>query len=375
MKYLILLTCLFTFNCIFCQTIFPSSKIDSILLELDQLQVNETSFYDMGQFFSQRGKYRRVEDNTIFFSALISFTLQNVSTHLNSISREKSDTICNRIKTNYILYQNKTGDGTYNFWKTNPPHFFPNSRLLSSFSAFNIPDDADCTSIIYLTDTFNKNASWLQNKLAAHANLSASKIKNTRKRYRNFKAYSTWFGKNMPIEFDICVQSNVLFFVYKNQLPLTIQDQESLALLHQQIVSGDYLRYAYYLSPSYKKPSIILYHLARLLEKNQIPQLEACREIIRHDIEQALKTTTVFMDKIILSTSLLRMKGTPPLLPLNKQSAATIDNYVFFRANLFSSYARPSLKFISKSAVFDCNFYCKAYCLALILEYESMRLN
>jgi hypothetical protein len=374
MKILILLTCLFTFNCIFCQPSFPASKADSLLLEISRLQIKEKSFYDKGQFPAQRGKRKRIEDNTIFFSALISFTLQNAAKDLDSISREQVNVICQQIRSNYISYQNKSGDKTFNFWKTNPPAFFPHARLLSHFSIFNIPDDADCTSIIYLTDTSLRNHSaWLQNKLAMHSNLSALKIKNTNPSYQHFRAYSTWFGKKMPIEFDICVQSNALFLIYKNQLPLTVQDQETLALLHAQIVSGEYLKQAYYCSPSYKRPAIVLYHLARLLGNNRIPLLEDCREIIRKDIEWELKKASIFMDKIVLSTALLRMKGTPPPLNLNEVTIDLLDNYVFFRANLFSSYARPFLKFISKTNWFDCKFYCRAYCLSLLLEYETMK--
>jgi hypothetical protein len=375
MKILILLTFLFTFNCIFCQTTFPVSRQDSLLLEIVRLQQTEASFYNKGQFPAQRGKYKRVQDNTIFFSALISFTLQNVAKELETISQQKVDTISKRVSANYNAYQNKAGNKTYNFWKTDPPSFFPNSRFLSRFSVFNIPDDADCTSIIYLTDTsLNKNAAWLQSKLAMHSNLSTSKINNTFRLYQNYKAYSTWFGKKMPIEFDICVQSNILLFIYKNQLPLTVQDQATLALLNAQIMSGDYLKYAYYLSPSYKKKAIVLYHLARLLENNQIRFLDDCRENLKMDIETTLKEATDFMDKVILSTSLLRMNGNPPPLNIQDVTNKQLDNYVFFRANLFSSYARPSLKFITKSSCFDRNFYCKAYCLALLLEYETLRL-
>jgi hypothetical protein len=374
MKILILLTCLFTFNCIFCQPSFPASKTDSLLLEISRLQIKGKSFYDKGQFPVQRGKHKRVEDNTVFFSALISLTLQNVAKDMDSIAKKRVDTICNQIRLNYISYQNRSGNKTFNFWKTTPPDFFPHSKLLSHFSIFNIPDDADCTSIIYLTDTSLRNHSaWLQNKLAMHSNLSALKIKNTNPSYQHFRAYSTWFGKKMPIEFDICVQSNALFLIYKNQLPLTVQDQETLALLHAQIVSGEYLKQAYYCSPSYKRPAIVLYHLARLLGNNRIPLLEDCREIIRKDIEWELKKASIFMDKIVLSTALLRMKGTPPPLNLNEVTIDLLDNYVFFRANLFSSYARPFLKFISKTNWFDCKFYCRAYCLSLLLEYETMK--
>jgi hypothetical protein len=376
MKILILLIFLFIFNCIFCQQSFPVSKMDSLLVDIEKLQISNDPFYTKGQFPAQRGKQHRVEDNTVFFNSLICFTLQNAANGLDPISKEHADTICARIKSSYKAYQNSSGIQTYNFWKTNPPVFFPHSRFFSHFSAFNIPDDADCTSMIYLTDTtLTSNSAWLQNKLAVHSNWATSKIKNTCRPYRQFKAYSTWFGKKMPIEFDICVQSNALLFIYKNHLPLTLQDQETIALLHSQILSGDYIKQSFYLSPSYKKPAIVLYHLARLLENNRIPLLEDCREQLKNDLVIALKTATSFMDKLLLSTALLRMKGSPPPLIIEQVTNDDLDNFVFFRANLFSSYARPALRFISKTSWFDCNFYCRAYGLTLMLEYEMLRTH
>lgn len=374
MKISILIIFVFTFSCIFCPAPLAASNTDSLLQEIFKLQVVNDSFFMKGQFPAQRGKHKRVPDNTVFYNALISYTLQHLKNELTPSSKECADSICGRIRSGYSAYKNKSGSNTYNFWKTNPPAFFPNSRILSRFSAFNIPDDADCTSMIYLTDTaLSSHSAWLQNKLAMHSNLGTLKIKNTCPAYKNFKAYSTWFGKKMPIEFDICVQCNALLFICKNQLPLTIQDQETLALLHAQILSGDYIKQAYYLSPSYKRPAIILYHLARLLENNHIPALEDCREQVKTDAERELKTAATFMDKLLLSTSLLRMKGNPPPLNIKDVTDAELNNFAFFKANLFSSYSRPALKFISKSSWFDCNFYCRAYTLALLLEYEILR--
>jgi hypothetical protein len=373
MKILILSGCLFVFNCIFCQTPVSVRKTDRLLEALICLQTTEKSFYDVGQFPCQRGRYRRAEDNTIFFSSLIALTLKGIQEHIKPELTLRVDSICNYVIRNYENYQNKSGLKTYNFWKTNPPVFFPNSILLSHCSAFHVPDDADCTSIIYLTDTsLTQHAAWLQTKFTEHANQSKLQIKNAFRAYRNFKAYSTWFGKKMPIEFDICVQANVLYFIYKNGLPLTVQDKDCLALIREQIRSGDYLKYAYYLSPSYKKKAIVLYHLSRLLEKNTIPLLEDCRETVKTDIEKELSKSTFYMDSIILSTALTRMGGHPPVSIKTNPSDPSLENYVFFRANLFSSYARPSLRFISKMNLFERKFYCKAYCLALLAEYEAV---
>ncbi len=371
MKIIALIACFLLFNPLFGQHV-SSSKSDSLINELYQLQTKKQSFYNIGQFCTQRG-YGRVQDNTIFFDALIAFTLQGLSAEASAKSQTYIDSICKNVKNNYPYYRNISQNHTYNFWKTNPPYFFPNGRILSGFSHFQIPDDADCTAMIFLTDSsLTKHATWLQNKLTEHANLSHSKIKNTCKPFRGFKAYSTWFGKRMPIEFDICVQSNVLLFIYKNKLPLTNQDQETLSLLHEQIITGAYLKNAHYFSPSYKKRSVVLYHLARLMESATIPSLQDCRAIVKKDIETELTHTKKFMDRVILSTALIRMKGTPLPIDIPSNVHKEMDSYVFFRANLFSSYARPSLKFITKSYLFDIPFYSKAYCLALLAEYEQL---
>lgn len=371
MRTLVLIGGLLIVNSL-CGQQLVSIKSDSLIKELYRLQVKEPVFYNAGQFPSHRGK-RHVQDNTIFFDALIAYTLKEIFSETSSTSQNLIDSICHNVKKNYSDYQNKSENHTYNFWKTNPAYFFPNGGILSRLSCFHLPDDVDCTAMIFLTDTsLNKHATWLQNKLTQHANLSHSKIKNTNRRFRHYKAYSTWFGKRMPIEFDICVQSNVLLFIYKNKLALTLQDQETVSLLHEQIMTGAYLKDAYYLSPSYKKRSVVLYHLARLMESVSIRELQDCRSIVKKDIELELTHTTDFMDRVLLSTALIRMNGTP--LPLewpgdvNKQ----LDSYVFFRANLFSSYARPVLKFITKTNLFDVPFYSKAYCMALLIEYEEL---
>lgn len=372
MKILVLTACILLSNVIASQPAVLSSKSDSLIHELYQLQAKQKFFFDIGQFSCLRG-HRRMQDNTIFFDVLIHYTLQELRSECSVASANYIDSICLTIRRNYPHYKNIAGSYTYNFWKTQPPQFFPNGGVLSRLSCFHIPDDADCTSMIFLTDSsLTKHAGWLQNKLAEHANLSHAKIKNTSKHFRNYKAYSTWFGKRMPLEFDICVQSNILLFIYKNKLPLTVQDKETLALLHEQIVTGAYLKQSYYLSPSYKKRSVILYHLARLMEADSLPTIRDCRAIVKRDIEIELTKTSGFMDRVILSTALIRMNGTPLPLEWPVFIDKEMDTYVFFRANLFSTSARPFLKFITKSSLFDIPFYSKAYCIALLIEYEEL---
>lgn len=352
----------------------PASRADSLIREIQILQQKNSSFYYTGQFSSQRGKRKR-DDHTVFFSALISFTLKGIANQVDPVSQNRIDSIRKGVQRIYPYYLNMSGRPTYNFWPTNPPAFFPNSKFLSARSRYQIPDDADCSALIYLTDTAHNSPQVFQNLLTHYANLSKKKIKNTFRKYRDFKAYSTWFGKNMPLEFDICVQSNALYFIYEHHLPLTPQDSATILLLKKQILSGDYLRYAYYLSPSYKKRSIVLYHLARLLAQHKITLLEDCRSYIKKDIELELKKTKTYLDRVILSTALIRMDGHPEAVSTANIKNNDLSNYVFFHANFFSSYARPSLRFVCKTHWFDINFYCKAYCLALLTEYEILRCS
>lgn len=356
------------------QNVTSLSKKDSLLNEILLLQNIKTGFYSPGIFPCQRGKHKLKEDNNVFFSSLITFTLQNIKVEFSNHSKKNIDTVCKKVIRNYPLYKNKTGLGTYNFWHTNPPEYFPNSKYLSGHKNYNVPDDADCTSIIYLTDTsLHSNVTWLKDKFSKHANLTTTKIKSTFRKYRNYKAYSTWFGKKMPIEFDICVQSNVLYFVFENKLQLNINDSATISLIKSMVMSGEYLKQSAFVSPSYKKRSVILYHLARLLGKFNIPELECCREKIKKDIENELLKTKDFMENILLSSASLKLGGNPKPVVYPIKIDKELNSFVFFNADLFSAYARPSLKFISKSKLFTIPFHCKAYNMALLLEYEVLK--
>ena len=60
------------------------------------------------------------------------------------------------------------------------------------------------------------------------------------KAYRQYRAYSVWYGSHFPVVFDVCVLSNVLHFVQHYNLPWTAADSSSLKVILQTITSGDY---------------------------------------------------------------------------------------------------------------------------------------
>ena len=371
-KKIVFILFLLRFGTILGQNTPPLSKADSLLKEIEHLQIAQTDFYDKGKFATLRGKHRR-DDNTLFFSSLIGFTLQGLRNDMPKASQVEIDSILIRVVRTYPSYKNKTGIATYNFWKTNPAMCFPHSPYLSKRNKYHVPDDADCTALVYLTDTSIQHANWLKEKLSKHANLSANKIKSTYRKCRNLSAYSTWFGKNMPIEFDICVQSNVLYWVCENKLPFNKNDSATVQLIKEMVLSGRYLRDAGFVSPSYKKPSIVLYHLARLLGKFDIAELSLCKERIKGAIENELTKKNSLMEKVILSTALIRMGGHPAELQTSVKIDKELNDFVFFEADLFSAYARPCLKFISNQHWFSIPFRCKAYHLALLMEYEVLK--
>src|SRR5690606_6873108 len=104
-----------------------------------------------------------------------------------------------------------------------------------------LPDDVDDSAIIYLTKPHSKeDAVWLKEELIKHANLSKKQIQNTLSGYKNLKAYTTWFGKNMYLEFDFCVLCNAMYFVHHYNLPYSEHDRATINYLKNVITSGDH---------------------------------------------------------------------------------------------------------------------------------------
>ena len=121
-------------------------------------------------------------------------------------------------------------------------------------------DDVDDTAMIYLTSSPTKDeAKWLKEKLILHANLTKLQVKNTYADYRNLRAYSTWFGKNMYIEFDACVLANLMYWVYESQLPLNQHDEASLTYIRSVIETNRYLLEPFRCAHEYPRTVPIIY--------------------------------------------------------------------------------------------------------------------
>jgi hypothetical protein len=344
--------------------------------KIGELQSGGGKYFPEGIFPAYRDNaiigYNR-PDTTIFFSAIIAFTLQSVRGNCDLETQQKIDFIISKVVQNYPDFENKDGLKTYNFWKTKPSKHFPNGYLFRHFEHFRIPDDVDDTAFVYLTSNPEKEEIlWLKEKLKQHANGSKQWIRNTYPEYQKLKAYSTWFGKNMYIEFDVCVLSNLIYFVYKNNLPLNEHDEASLEYIRSVIATDRYLTVPFRCAHQYPRKSLIIYHVSRLMAAFDPDQLKPVREKLIEDTMKLLIETKNPMDRVILSTSLLRLGMKTERIPVENFTTRDFKNFYFFIAGLMTAYENKILYRISSNSIFHMHWLCEAHNWTLLAEYETL---
>lgn len=344
--------------------------------KIAQLQSTGDKYFPNGIFPAYRTNtligYQR-PDTTIFFSAIICFTLQSIRDKMEPDLAEKIDLICEKVIKNYPDFQNKDGLKTYNFWKTKPSKHFPNGNIFHRFDHFRIPDDVDDTAFVYLTTSPSKSELiWLKEKLDIHANGSQKWITNTYSEYKSLKAYSTWFGKNMYIEFDVSVLCNILYCIYRYKLPLNENDAASLVYIKSVIETDRYLTVPFRCAHQYPRTSLIIYHIIRFMAAFDPPALQGIKQKLIHDTQQLLKTDLGPMDRIILATSLMRMGIKTQRIPVGNFTSAEFKGFYFFIAGLITAYENPLLYRFSNNPLFHIHWICEAHCWTLLAEYEML---
>lgn len=355
--------------------------ISTLLQRIADLQITEGSIphFPVGTFPSFRENkllnYRRPDDN-IFATASTIFILNEIKDKLSLAEQSIVEKLTVNAQSAYPLYQNKSGLGTYNFWKTKPSRHFPNGYLLHKLRHFKLPDDIDDTALIYLTKAHSgeKNR-WLKNKLTQH-----SQQKSESKRY----VYSTWFGENMPIEQDVCALCNLMYWVFKNKLPLNEYDEATLEFLKNKILSGDYKKQPFQTARHYATVPLILYHYARLLYKFDIPQLADCNEVIVNETITLSNKKCSPMNSVVLSAILLKLAPESEALKrfqLNNETISDSSFYSFigaFIAPYSGNGEREDSSFLQKVAAHPLtrfNWKCEAHELALQLENQVLKSN
>lgn len=353
-------------------------KITEILNKIRTLQSGGEGYFPPGLFPAYRTNakigYRRPDTN-IFFSAISAFTLQSIRPLLpEKDSEEAVDDIVSKVVQNYPAFKNKDGLNTYNFWRTRPSDHFSNGYIFRHFEHFRIPDDIDDTAMVYLTThPAPEELDWLKRKLSQHANGAKKWAKNTYPEYAKLRAYSTWFGKNMYIELDACVLSNMLYCLYRYQLPFNQHDQDSLLYIRSVIESGRYKSEPFRCSHQYPRTPLIIYHVVRLIAAfeplllNRIkPELiETCQSMLAGDLHP--------MDRVLLSTSLLRLGIRTPALEVENFRKEDFQGFWFFIAGLLTAYEYKWLYKIAYSDWVHMFWECEAHSWVLIAEYMALR--
>lgn len=360
-----------------------SVLMTQLLQRMEQLQAKESSVFPKGMFPSYRmyalNKDRDKADVNNFFTGLIGFTLRDLRPSFNAYQQVIADRIVNNSLPVYPKFENRKGRNTYNFWPTDTPRIFPNGGWLNLFDKpQSLPDDLDDTVIMLLAlQAPDSVARKVHALMQAFTNNGVKSVKNTFKDYRNIGAYSTWFGKKMPVDFDVCVLANVLYFVQKYQLEWTAADSASLQLIEKVLSDKKHLTDAAYISPHYGKLPIILYHLSRLMTVKPIPGLEQYRTTLIAQTKEALTSTNDFMEQVILCTSLLRWGVQPPSIKV--QQADSLRGLVedgpfsFFIANMASMLPDPLKQWVSGTGVGKFYYDCDAYNNLLLLEYLVLK--
>lgn len=362
------------------------SGIMGVLLNrIEALQASESSVFPKGSFPSYRmyalNKDREKADINPFFTGLIAMSLQDLRSKLLPQQQEQVNRIINNSIPVFNKFQNRKGRPTYNFWPTDTPKIFPNAGWLNIFDKQQaLPDDLDDTVIMLLAlnapDSIAKQVHALMQQFT---NKDGKKVHNTFKGYRKIGAYSTWFGKKMPVDFDVCVLANVLYFVQRYQLPWTAADSASLQLIEKVISEKKHTSDAPYVSPHYSRVPNIMYHLSRLMSVQPIPSLEKFRPQLIQETLDAFTVSDNFMDEILLGTALLRWGAEPPVMKThtasNLQELVEENRFSFFIANMASMLPDPLKQWMGGAGVGKFYYDCDAYNNLLVIEYLVWKNN
>jgi len=357
---------------------FDTTIVTQLLHRIEQLQVKENGVFPKGQFPSYRtyalNQDRQKADINPFFTGLIVFTLERIKDQLTPYQQKIVEQISSKAKPSFAKFKNRKGRDTYNFWPTDTAKIFPNSGWMNLFDKRqSLPDDLDDTVILLMAlGSENHLNESVHHLMQFYSNNSTNKIKNTYFFLKDLSAYSVWFGKKMPVEYDICVLANVLYFVQKNHLTWTNVDSASLNVIVRVIEQKKHITDAKYISPHYAEPIVILYHLSRLMTLKPIPELEKFKSELIKQTTQLYDQKTTFMEKVLLSTSLINWGEKPPKMllktDLKLHNIIEDEKFSFFIANMTSMLPGQLKKVTTALKLGRFTYYCPAYNNVLLLE-------
>ncbi len=355
-----------------------SVLIDQLIREIaaDQIKTKQGDFVN-GMFYSYR-QYagygqRTTPDENVFFTAILSFALKNLMPYLNSNNQKIADTIIQKAVATYPYFINPHQLPIYYFWHNGYP-VMPHSYWISrSGKKIAVSEDQDDTVMIMMTSNpADSTLKRVKELMDASANGKRRFTKTTYKKYKYLPAHTTYFGKNMLADFDFAVHCNIVYFLMEKKMQLTGTDSATIFLLQQLIKERKYLTDPTYISPYYVHAPILMYHIARLLGKFKIAALEPYRQQLITDIKSELKKSRNIMNDVILSTSLLRLTGSAPPLPIKNLEDFKRSNqhdFVFYQARAAILFPNPFKRIFLHFSMLNYYYFCPDYNKALLLEY------
>jgi len=351
---------------------------EEIIDKISQLQSTGNKIYNPGLFPSQRVHpflgYCR-EDNNIFFSALVAFTIKQLEWAFTDSLRNRARKIREAVISNYEKYQHDSDPATYNFWQNRQRGHFPNGCVLNKIPKMALPADSDDTSLIYLTSPHQNQLETLKNKLESQYPIDSPLSPLTPQAYQNLRAYPSFFGKRILREMDACVISNVLFMVCHYQLPWTPVDTDSVQFLNRVLERNDHIKSPFLVSPHYGNSTIILYHIARLVGGFNHKELLALRALLIRCLTLELKKKLSFMETLLVKTSLLRLQIDTTPLHIHDVYENHFRDFYFFQAGMLTGLQHSRLKRLANNSFFHLKYRCEAYYWTLLLENIILSQN
>lgn len=327
-----------------------------------------------GLFPSERAHplgYRR-SDNSAYFTATLLYTLRSILPFCKGGEVELIEAIRQKACFGVAPFQNKQGLPRYNFWKTHPADHFPNGLLLGRWEYFRPPDDADDSVMIYMMQNRTQaEAQWLMEHIDSYANGQKKWVKNAPVAYQKFKAWCTFFCKDMPLGFDACVICNLLCFNLHYQLPDTDFKKESVAFLVQMLREKHHLTMPHRMAPYYPKTSLILYHLARVFGEGKIPELEDFRLELMHQAEHLLQSPLSHMERQILENTWMKLAHSLP--PPRSVRLSASEPFFFFVLPLTQEFEGHFFQWLAQRSFTHIRFFCSA--LEKSIDFENQVLK
>ena len=343
---------------------------ENVLLLCDKLKFIQNLHFNKlkGLFPSERSHpfaYKR-EDYSAYFTATLYHSLSRLIPFLEESEMQILEEIRARACLGVSPFQNKQGLNRYNFWQTNPGKHFPNGYVLGKSDFFRPPDDVDDSVMIYQLQKRNAEDSiWLMQHIDSYANGEKKWIKNTPEPYQKLEAWCTFFSKDMPLGFDACVLSNVLYFNLLHTFLKSKQYHDSLRYLILMLERKDHIFQPEKVSPYYPHSSIIIYHLAKVISSFEVPELDVFKEELQFQILEIFKTPLFQVEKTMLENAWIWLfKTAVPEL------ATPIKNgrFYFFVLPLTLEFEGKIPQMLAHNRLSHIRFHCEALEIALTIE-------